>query len=71
VAFNRLMRPVEGLSCETILTEPIYVAVPEGARLAARTAIAIEELRDQPLVLFPTGSRRCSQLAVWLRDLEE
>jgi DNA-binding transcriptional LysR family regulator len=57
VAFNRLMRPVEGLSCETILTEPIYVAVPEGARLAARTAIAIEELRDQPLVLFPTGSR--------------
>lgn len=57
VAFNRLMRPVDGLSCETILTEPIYVAVPEGARLAARTAIAIEELRDQPLVLFPTGSR--------------
>jgi LysR family transcriptional regulator, benzoate and cis,cis-muconate-responsive activator of ben and cat genes len=57
VAFNRLMRPVDGLSSETILTEPIYVAVPEGARLAARTAIAIEELRDQPLVLFPTGSR--------------
>ncbi|MEY4754035.1 MAG: hypothetical protein RJA44_1710, partial [Pseudomonadota bacterium] len=57
VAFNRLMRPVEGLSCETILTEPIWVAVPEGTALAARTAIAIEELREQPLVLFPTGSR--------------
>lgn len=57
VAFNRLMRPVDGLSCETILTEPIYVAVPSGTALAARTAIAIEELRDHPMVLFPTGSR--------------
>jgi DNA-binding transcriptional LysR family regulator len=57
VAFNRLMRPVDGLSCETLLTEPIHVAVPSGTPLAARTAIAIEELQHQPLVLFPTGSR--------------
>jgi DNA-binding transcriptional LysR family regulator len=57
VAFNRLVRPTEGLCCETILAEPLFVALPEGAPLAARTAIAIEELRDQPLVLFPTGSR--------------
>lgn len=57
VAFNRLVRPTEGLCCETILAEPLFVAVPEGAPLAARTAIAIEELHDQPLVLFPTGSR--------------
>lgn len=51
------MRPVEGLSCETLLTEPIWVAVPSGTALAARTAITMQELRDQPLVLFPTGSR--------------
>ena len=57
VAFNRLMRPVEGLTCETLLTEPIWVAVPSGTALAARTAITMQELRDQPLVLFPTGSR--------------
>jgi DNA-binding transcriptional LysR family regulator len=57
VAFNRLMRPVEGLTCETILTEAIWVAVPSDSRLAGRTAIAIDELREQPLVLFPTGSR--------------
>ncbi|HRO58817.1 MAG TPA: LysR substrate-binding domain-containing protein [Burkholderiaceae bacterium] len=57
IAFNRLMRPIEGLTSESILTEPVYVAVPDGSPLAARTAIAIEELRDQPLVLFPTGSR--------------
>ncbi|MGR6808221.1 LysR family transcriptional regulator (plasmid) [Sphaerotilus natans] len=57
VAFNRLMRPVEGLSCETLLTEPLWVAVPSGTALAARTAITMEDLREQPLVLFPTGSR--------------
>ena len=57
LAFNRLMRPVEGLTCETLLTEPLYVAMPSGDRLAARTAVAFEELQDQPLVLFPTGSR--------------
>ncbi|MDQ5898833.1 MAG: hypothetical protein RLZZ592_2329 [Pseudomonadota bacterium] len=57
VAFNRLMRPVEGLSCETLLTEPLWVAVPSGTALAARTAITMQELREQPLVLFPTGSR--------------
>lgn len=57
LAFNRLMRPVDGLVCETLLTEPLYVAMPSGDRLAARTAVAFSELEGQPLVLFPTGSR--------------
>lgn len=57
VAFNRLMRPVEGLCSETILTEPLFVAVPSDSPLVARTAITIEELAPHPLVLFPTGSR--------------
>jgi LysR family transcriptional regulator, benzoate and cis,cis-muconate-responsive activator of ben and cat genes len=57
VAFNRLMRPVEGLCSETILTEPLFVAVPSDSPLTARTAITMEELAPHPLVLFPTGSR--------------
>ncbi len=57
LAFNRLMRPVEGLVCETLLTEPLYVAMPSGHRLTGRTAVALRELEGQPLVLFPTGSR--------------
>jgi DNA-binding transcriptional LysR family regulator len=57
VAFNRLMRPVDGLVCETVLTEPLYVAMPSGHLLNARTAVAMAELEGQPLVLFPTGSR--------------
>lgn len=57
LAFNRLMRPEEGLTCETILTEPLYVAMPSGDRLSARTAVAFQELEGLPLVLFPSGSR--------------
>ena len=57
LAFNRLVRPADGLVCETLLTEPLYVAVPAGDHLAARTAVALRELEGLPLVLFPTGSR--------------
>jgi len=57
LAFNRLMRPVEGLVCETLLTEPLYVAMPSDSPLAARTAVTLQELEHVPLVLFPTGAR--------------
>jgi len=57
LAFNRLMRPVEGLVSETLLTEPLYVALPSGSALAARTAVSLSELEGEPLVMYPTGSR--------------
>lgn len=57
LAFNRLMRPVDGLVSETLLTEPLYVAMPSENPLSARTAVPLEELEDEPLVLFPTGAR--------------
>ncbi|HUN94516.1 MAG TPA: LysR family transcriptional regulator [Burkholderiaceae bacterium] len=57
LAFNRLMRPADGLVFETLLTEPLYVAMPSGHRLSARTAVTLKELEGTPLVLFPTGSR--------------
>ncbi|MEK8048726.1 LysR family transcriptional regulator [Ideonella sp. DXS22W] len=57
LAFNRLMRPVDGLVSETLLTEPLYVAMPSGHPLSARTAVTLQELEGQPMVLYPTGSR--------------
>ena len=57
LAFNRLMRPVEGLVNEILLTEPLYAAIPSDSPLAARTAVSMRELENVPLVLFPTGSR--------------
>jgi LysR family transcriptional regulator, benzoate and cis,cis-muconate-responsive activator of ben and cat genes len=57
IAFNRLMRPIEGLTSETLLTEPLYVAVPSNNPLAERNLIAMQELEHVPLVMYPTGAR--------------
>lgn len=57
LAFNRLMRPVPGLVSEVLLTESLFVAMPTGSRLAARTAVACAELEGESMVLYPTGSR--------------
>jgi len=57
LAFNRLMRPIEGLVSETLLTEALYVAMPSDSPLAARTAVTLQELEHVPLVLYPTGAR--------------
>lgn len=57
LAFNRLMRPIDGLVSETLLTEALYVALPTGSPLTARTAVSLQELENVPLVLYPTGAR--------------
>jgi len=57
LAFNRLMRPIDGLVSETLLTEPLYVALPSDSPLVAHTAVTLQELEQVPLVLYPTGSR--------------
>ena len=57
LAFNRVVPSVPGITAETLLLERLYVAVPEGHPLDARTAIRLAELAGEPLVLFPSGSR--------------
>lgn len=57
LAFNRLMRPVDGLVSETLLTEPLFVAIPTDSPLAGHTAVPMNALEQVPLVLFPTGAR--------------
>jgi len=57
LAFNRLVPATPGLASETLLTEPLYVAVPADHTLAARTAVRLDEVEDEPMVLFPTGIR--------------
>ncbi len=57
LAFNRVVTALPGLTAETLLLERLYVAVPEGHPLDARTAIRLAELDGEPLVLFPSGSR--------------
>lgn len=57
LAFNRLMRPIEGLISEPLLTEALYVAVPSSSHLARRSLVTMNDLEEVPLVLFPTGAR--------------
>ncbi|MBI5901547.1 MAG: LysR family transcriptional regulator [Rhodocyclales bacterium] len=57
LAFNRLMRPIEGLISEPLLTEALYVAVPSNSHLAQHSVVTMSELKDVPLVLYPSGAR--------------
>ncbi|CAN5507459.1 LysR substrate-binding domain-containing protein [soil metagenome] len=42
-----------GLACQLIARESLVVAVPRQSALAARDALALKDLLDQPLVIFP------------------
>lgn len=42
-----------GLACRRISQEPLVVAVPEQSALAGRAELALSDLLDQPLVIFP------------------
>lgn len=57
LAFNRLMRPIEGLVSETLLTERLYVAMPVDSPLSKKKFVTMQELENIPLVLYPTGAR--------------
>ena len=57
LAFNRLMRPVEGLVSEALLSESLFVAIPSDNPLASRKSVSMQDLEAVPLVLYPTGAR--------------
>lgn len=57
LAFNRFMRPIEGLVSEPLLTESLYAAVPSNSALAAQDRVHMRDLEPVPLVLYPTGVR--------------
>jgi DNA-binding transcriptional LysR family regulator len=52
VGFLRMPRERAGLRVETVLEEPVVVALPEAHPLAARPRLALDDLEGQPLVLL-------------------
>lgn len=50
-----LRPPVDhpGLASEVILHEPLVLALPATHRFASRAAVAMKDLRTEPLILFP------------------
>ena len=53
VGLLRLPADAEGLVVETILREPIVLAMPKGHRLCKRAAVPLKALADEPYVNFP------------------
>lgn len=53
VGFIREPAPDAGLRLETVIREPLVVALARGHRLAARARLALRDLAAEPFVLFP------------------
>lgn len=53
VGFNRLVPPEPDLVIETVLREQMRVALPEGHRLCAQSAVRIPDLQGEPMILYP------------------
>lgn len=53
VGFNRLVPLEPGLVVETVLREPLVVALHESHPLAARQSIRIPDLHGEPIILYP------------------
>lgn len=57
IGFNRRL-PVEAdLVAETILVEPLVVALLETHRLASRALLRIADLEGEPMILYPSNTR--------------
>jgi len=63
--FNRMLAPLPDISSELVMIESIMVAVSESHPLAAKPAILLKELANQPLILFPSGARPSFIDKIW------
>jgi DNA-binding transcriptional LysR family regulator len=63
--FNRMLAPLPDISSELVMIESIMVAVGESHPLAAKPAILLKELANQPLILFPSGARPSFIDKIW------
>ena len=52
IGFIRPAGERDGIAVETVLREPVVVAVPDGHPLAARQRVRLEQLAGEPLVLL-------------------
>lgn len=55
IGFNRMLEPIPDIRIELVKTEPLLVALPEGHPMAAEESIPLAALKNQPMVMFPTG----------------
>lgn len=64
IALMRTPIFAEGLRMQTLQREPLVLAVPATHRLALADRVHLTDLRDQPLVSYPSGHRSVIQEVV-------
>jgi DNA-binding transcriptional LysR family regulator len=57
IGFNRVFPEVEDLVVETVMMESLYVAMHKDHALVRRRTLAVRDLNNQPLILFPNNVR--------------
>ena len=57
IGFNRVFPEVEDLVVETVMMESLYVAMHKDHELVRRRTLAVRDLNNQPLILFPNNVR--------------
>lgn len=57
VAFNRMVQPEPDIRRELVATEPLYVVLPVGHRLAQQAGVPLRALAHEPMILFPNVGR--------------
>lgn len=55
VGFNRLVQEEAGLGVLTVLQEPLVVGLPDSHSLCAREEIELQDLDDEPMILYPNA----------------
>ncbi|MCP5266928.1 MAG: LysR family transcriptional regulator [Burkholderiaceae bacterium] len=58
LGFNRLVPEMSDLIVETVLREPLVVALPEGHRLATRRRVRIPDMANEPQITYPNAPIR-------------
>lgn len=57
IGFNRFIEPCDDIASEIVIKEKILIALNENHGLAQDGAVPFSILRDNPLIVFPTGPR--------------
>ncbi|WP_110970582.1 LysR family transcriptional regulator [Pseudomonas huaxiensis] len=67
IGFNRLVPVEPDIEQEEVRQEPLMLALGEGHPLAGESCIDLEQILDQPMILYPRGVR--SSLALQIREM--
>src|SRR3546814_5028941 len=67
IGFNRFFLEYPGLQWESVVHEPMIIAMPRHHRLARRASIALSDLAGEPMIFYPRSEAHTSELQSLMR----